>query len=176
MTTITNRAAALAGLTLLAVALLPAAEASHPIGTEDRARIHPPTACSDEGRGWEQLKVDGNDLKNGPVSDGELTVTIEFTHFNSEGEPIVVDWREASGPVAAIFVKGGPGARYVGYEHPGGMEDTGLTTGEDGRAISFIAFCYDSAVVPIPELASLVLAGTGLLAVGAVALFTRRRS
>lgn len=155
---------------------IPTATAEHKVGVEDRSSIDEAKTCANEDPDWAELKLEGAELQDGTYSDGTLTVTIEFTAF-TDAEPKVFDWESSTVRVIAIFLKGGQESRYYGYDHPGEISDTGLTTPlENGNAISHISFCYELEPVPVPELSTLVLAGAGIALLAGVALVARKRA
>ena len=156
----------LAGLLLatLVVATTAGAASVEPTPVEETRSLR----CSDFDADWVGLKDDPPG--NGALSDGVLSV--EISNFDGTS----FDWQSTSIFVIAVYVKSGRDASLLyEYASPGSAGDTGLSSGGDPpKDISHITFCYEPAAPPIPELGTLVLTTTGLVAIALVA--ARRRT
>ena len=93
---------------------------------------------------WEELKLEGGDLTDGPHDDGTLEVTI-----SNLGE-FTFDWTSDIGVDGVVVKDGVDGANFYLYD-PEATADTGLSTPGGQKAISHISFCYDEGeATPTP--------------------------
>jgi hypothetical protein len=95
--------------------------------------------CSD----CSELKLEGNDLREGTFSDGVLEVTISNVVYKEGDEMMSFNWSSNLG-VDAVLVKAGTSANLYQYD-PEAISDTNLIP-PGQQAISHISFCYDEEV------------------------------
>ncbi|END3383074.1 hypothetical protein ABL118_001633 [Vibrio alginolyticus] len=103
--------------------------------------------CSDlmgNVEGLVEYRIDGDQLGDGVLGDGELSVTIDVQPDKT------FDWSSSGGIVHSIFVKGGPNGNFYEY-----YSDGGVITYSDGNlhspvnpkngnyyGLSHVSFCY----------------------------------
>jgi hypothetical protein len=112
---------------------------------------------------WSTLKIEfDNDFQAGTYSEGPLTVRI-WQENGSFG------W-ESNLPICSVIVKGGPKANiYHYFSDYTPTTDTGLVAPHNANSGKNYGISHiDFAASPVPEPATMLLVGTGLIAVAAL--------
>ncbi|WP_105215405.1 DUF7507 domain-containing protein [Pseudoalteromonas sp. T1lg22] len=91
--------------------------------------------------GLVEYRIDGSELGNMNLGDGDLSVTIDVKPDKT------FDWTSSGGVIYSIFVKGGPNGNLYDYESTGFTWDGGLhspVNENNGNyyGLSHVSFCY----------------------------------
>jgi hypothetical protein len=92
------------------------------------------------------MRVDGDVLRNGVHTDGQLTVEISGLGSSAAGVQETFDWR-ADRPIALVIVRSGLDGDDIAFHVGPATTGTGASIGVgDGTGIRYVAFCYDAEV------------------------------
>jgi hypothetical protein len=91
-----------------------------------------------------RMRIDGDALRNGRHTDGQLTVEISGLCSAAAGVPESFGWR-ANRPIALVIVRSGIDGDDVNFLVGPAVAGQGRSVGVgDGSGILYVAFCYDA--------------------------------
>ena len=91
-----------------------------------------------------RMRIDGDALRNGRHTDGQLTVEISGLCSAAAGVPESFGWR-ANRPIALVIVRSGIDGDDVNFLAGPAIAGEGRSAGAgDGSGIRYVAFCYDA--------------------------------
>jgi hypothetical protein len=94
-----------------------------------------------------RMRIDGDALRNGRHTDGQLTVEISDLGAAAAGVPESFNW-QADRPISLVIVRSGIDGGDVNFDVGPAIAGTGGSAGVgDGSGIRYVAFCYDAEIV-----------------------------
>ena len=93
-----------------------------------------------------RMRIDGDVLRNGRHTDGQLTIEISGLGRAAAGVQETFDW-QADRPIALVIVRSGIDGDDVAFHVGPALAGSGTSIGVgDGTGIRYVAFCYDAEV------------------------------
>jgi hypothetical protein len=90
-----------------------------------------------------RMRIDGEALRNGSHTNGQLTVEISGLGASTAGVPESFTW-QADRPIALVIVRSGIDGDDVAFITGPAIAGEGRSAGVgDGSGIRYVAFCYD---------------------------------
>ena len=97
-----------------------------------------------------RMRIDGDALRNGSHTNGQLTVQISGLGASAAGVPESFIW-QADRPIALVIVRSGIDGDDVAFISGPAIAGEGRSAGVgDGSGIRYVAFCYDDKIEKRP--------------------------
>jgi hypothetical protein len=97
-----------------------------------------------------RMRIDGDALRNGSHTNGQLTVQIRGLGASAAGVPESFTW-QADRPIALLIVRSGIDGDDVAFITGPAIAGEGRSAGVgDGSGIRYVAFCYDDKIEKRP--------------------------